>query len=639
MTMASPAQVRKPTEEVSVDRLMLTVKKLAEPMGPTHPTNAPTALAQADNALYISQILEIVRGPRPPEGSERRKVYDEAVKVLGEGSKAEAVAYLEKAHMAALENLQKKMAAGEEIGDRGPKVLASLDSVNMDSGNYKGNLIDRLRLQLGGTAGPVVPKAEEQAAGAQALPVFEMPLFDLGPIHLLSSKKDEAMVAFNASSTPTLNSMFGGESNATGAMNALAGAYATLTNHPNDLSAQQAAAKSVYEAFKAIPSNKEIWNASVHPNFAKAMDYFSKGMLQAGLDALSQEPAFNSMYGQMNNLYVVTVNQRAVAVMRAGVTVRYNFDKNLEAFQEFINGSAEKRFEPRLLYLALGLNYEYLAMSGQLTQLTVAPGTGAVTKGKSTPLTGTGNVFSVTPQIGIGTSAWGNPMEIVLHANIGYQQYELGTNVPMSDGTTQKISVGDKGAYIGLWGAEVRFPGKTGQRNLLRIERIGAGNVGATNPMAYITFSGNWKETNKMRLQSFVTPQYSYFLGQHRVGAELKPIDMSFQLHPEWTLNVGPGVRYDYNFGNENHTIEAYVSAGFKYSRGVALDLRGGYITELGGAKGAGERVPGLLGGPGVPYGGINLTLTPAEWFKPSSERKITSDAVPKRKKRSEDTE
>lgn len=319
----------------------------------------------------------------------------------------------------------------------------------------------------------------------------------------------------------------------------------------------------------------------------------------------------------------MSVNQRAVAILHAGVTVRYEFDKNMEAFQEFMRGAAENRFEPRFLYMALGLNYEYLAMSGQLQQMTISGG-GATAQGAITPLKGTGNVFSLTPQLGTGMSFWGKPVEIVLHANAGYREYQLGgNNVKMADGTTQNISVGDQGAYIGLYGAEVRFPGREGQRNTVRIERVGVGAVGAPhNALAYITFSGNWKETNSMRIQTFITPQCSYFLNQFRAGADVHPIDLTLRANQNWVLGGGPGVRMEQNFGNQVTTTEIYGQLSANYVKGFEVDVNAGYLTENRGM--VGQRLSP------TPFAGINLTLEPAKWFQPSSSRKITN-TVPKK--------
>ncbi len=610
-------------------------------MSATHPTNAPNAQSQAQYAVRIGELITLMRGDRPPEGDARRAVYDEAIRVLGEGNGRDgAVAYLVRSHIAAIRRTHELAQGGGTLGDQAQPLERTL--VPIDAGIGQGEaqyssyetigteIAALIRTSRGGALAQA-PRAEDQAATRQSLPLIETQLRDMGPIHLLSSSANESLVAVNASSTPALNSMFGGESNAVGAMTSLGNAYATLTNHPNDIAAQTAAAQALHQSLSQIPSNKEIWNSSVHPHFAAAMAALSRGDLRTGLAELSQEPALNAVYGQLNNLYVISVNQRAIAVMRAGVTVRYEFDRNMEAFTEFLRGSREGEFQPRVLWLALGLHYEYLLMSGQLRQFEVTPGAageaGGVRQVGSRRLEGTGHVIGVTPQIGIGASAWGNPMEIVLHANVGYRAWEIGADVADQTGTTQRVQVGDQGAYLGVTGVEVRFPGREGQRAPVRMSRIGAGIVGApTNVYANISFEGNWLEGNTMRIRSEITPQYSYFLEQHRVGAELRPADFTWQINPNWSLFFGPGFRYDYNITGGTHTLDGFGAFGFRFDRGVSVDIRGGYLGEVGGPEE--QRIPAS------PYGSLNITITPGAWFKGGEgEKRISGEAVPRKRR------
>jgi hypothetical protein len=199
-------------------------------------------------------------------------------------------------------------------------------------------------------------------------------------------------------------------------------------------------------------------------------------------------------------------------------------------------------------------------------------------------------------------------------------------DVAMSDGTTERLEVGDEGAMLGLTSVEVRFPGQEGQRGTVRLSRIGLGAVptleqdpaGETsgvlmNPLAYITLEGNWHEGNRVRLQSVITPQYSYFLRQHRVGADVRPLNFSAYAGEEGQHRffVGPGLRYDYNFGNTVHTFEGFLGAGYAYRRAFQLDLRGGYLGEVGGQET--DRLPG------TPFGGLNMQFNIGEFFRPSS--------------------
>ncbi|MBU0532348.1 hypothetical protein KKB44_02535 [Candidatus Micrarchaeota archaeon] len=612
----------------------------------SHPTRAEAPAILVDNALRIQELMELVRGERPAEGNAMRGTYDEAVRVLGEGQGRDAALQaLDRMLIGVFQTLEQRIRDGDITDragfgasvDRFEQLLNSINAgIDTDPDRYLAydphiNTITSLLTVLqGGSIGAGV-REQDEATGQRALPFIDMPLHDLGAIHLISSTDDETIVTVNAEVTPVLTSMFGGQDIAQNSLNQLANAYATLTNHPNDLSQHQQAANLLYEALNQIPQDKEIWNSSVHPHFTAAMEALQRGDLRTALSELTQETSFNAVYGQLNNFYTISVNQTAVAVMRAGVTVRYEFPDNMQRFEEFMAGAREGTLEPAFIWLALGLHYEYLLMSGQLQQFQLELGgeEPTLTQVGSTPLSGTGNVFRVRPEIAIGAGAWGHPIEIVLHADIGYREWAMGADIEMQDGSTQRLEIGDDGAFIGLWGVEVRFPGRTGERSRIRLERVGLGAVGhPENALAYLTLSGTWTEGNVMRIQSFVTPQYSHFLRQHRVGGDIRPADFTFQLDPQWSLYFGPGLRYEYNIGNDSHTFEAYMGAGFRFDRGVELDLRGGYIEGVGGPEG--ERVPG------TGFGGLNLTLTPADWFRSADDTPITRDTVPRRAREEE---
>ncbi|MFN7991637.1 MAG: hypothetical protein U0R44_05765 [Candidatus Micrarchaeia archaeon] len=633
------------TEEVNTDQLLALVRLLPRAVDASHPTRAATPESLSANLLKMNQVLDILRGSRPPESDARRQVYDEAVRLLGEGrGRDAAIEFLQAAMVGSINRLGEQMRQpGATAGAQRDALLRFLVRVDQGLGegeanyagfNGAGNTVTALIRVLRGGEATAAPRAEDQAAGRSALPLIEMPLRDMGPIHLLSSSSSESVVTINATTNPTVTSMFGGQDVAQGAMNALANAYATMANHPNDLAAQQAAARQLHDALARIPSNKEIWNGSVHPRFAAAMQALSMGNLQQGLSELSQETSFNAVFGALNNLYVVSVNQRSISILRGGVTVRYEFDRNVEAFTEFLRTAPRGEFQPRLLWMALGLYYERLLVTGELRQYAVQPGVsgtpGTIRQVSSQRIQGTGDVFSVTPQLALGASAWGNPMEIVFHCNLGYQSYDIGADVPTQGGGTQRVSGGQQGFYMGVWGVETRFPGREGQRSLIRMSRAGIGAVGdPRNFYASVSIEGNWMESNTLRIRSEVTPQFSYFLQQARVGLDVRPADFTHQVSPNWTLFYGPGFTWDQNLANGVSTLTGYGVFGFRFDRGVAIDLRGGVVGEVGGRPE--ERLPT------TPFAGLNITITPQLWGGGGRQRPVVSDAVPRRERRRSD--
>ncbi|MFH0884469.1 MAG: hypothetical protein V1861_02055 [Candidatus Micrarchaeota archaeon] len=644
--MGGPTQLERAAETSGNERQLSIIRQLPLAMSATHPTNAPTALAAATNSVQISQILALVQGTRPPEGDARRAVYDAAVTTLGEGSRDEAIAFLTRSHIASIRRLSELVTAGGSMGDQTAAVAAMLRPINTGIGAgtmpaYEsiGNEVTTLLRVAGGGEAVAAPTTEDTSATSAPLPLIETPLQDLGPIHPLSSTSSESVVALNAETTPLLNSTFGDATIAQNALNRMANAYATLANHPNDAALQQAAAQALHAALSQIPSDKQIWNTTAHPHFNAAMAALARGDLRTGLSELSQEPVFNAVYGQLNNLYIITVNQRAITVFRAGVTARYEFEENQDAFTAFIRGSATQTFEPRVLWLALGLNYERLLLSGQLRQLAVTPGTaggpGTVTEVNRQAVSGTGDVISVTPQLAVGFSAWSHPVEMVFHCNVGYLSYSIGADVATQGGGTQRVATEVSSAYVGPWGAQINFPGREGQRMMVRMSQVNIGAVGSPeNAYANVTFDGNWYEGNTMRIRSQATLGYQHFLEQHGTMVDFRPADFNIQVGPGWTLFFSPlnfrySTRYDAAGESLYHTLDGYGTFGFKYDRGVSVDIRGGYIGEVGGREE--DRIPA------TPYGGLNITVTPERWFgggsqKASGERKVGS-TVPKRRR------
>lgn len=614
-------------------------------MSVTHPTNAPTALAAANNSILISQILAIVQGSRPAEGDARRAVYDAAVSTLGEGNRNEAIAFLTRAHIASIQRLHTLVTAGGSMGEQAAAVATMLRPINRGIGeatmpSYEAIITEVAELLRVAGGGEIQTRArQDESTTTPPLPIIQTPLQDLGPIHLLSNSSSESVVALNATTTPLLNSTFGSQTIAQNGVNAMANAYATMANHPNDLAAQSTAAQALHAALSQIPSDKQIWNTTAHPHFNAAMQALARGDLRTGLAELSQEPVFNAVYGQLNNLYVITVNQRAVTIMRAGVTARYEFQDNQDAFTAFIRGSGSGRFEPRVLWLALGLNYERLLLSGQLRQLAVTPGTGgspgSVNEVSRRRVEGTGDVFSVTPQLAVGFSAWSHPIEMVFHCNVGYQTYTIGADVPTQGGSTQRLESEQSGAYVGPWGAQINFPGREGQRMTIRMSSASIGAVGSPlNGYANVTFEGRWLEGSTLRIRSQATVGYQHFLEQHGGMVDIHPADFTWQVNPNWSLFFGPGFRYTMRYdavnGEPYHTLDGYGAFGFRYERGVSVDIRGGYVGETGGREE--NRIPS------TPYGGLNITLTPQLWFdrrsNPTTGETNVGSTVPRRRRR-----
>lgn len=654
--MTGPKMKRKPEAKTRAQELLILVNRFPLRIDdPLHPLNPPKTDALADNTLKIDELLQLMRGTRPKEGDPMRKVYDTLLTTLekneGVSGKDDVIKYVENSLSGAIRNLRRRAAKPEDMGAHKSDVHKLLNRIrNGMKGNkpdyeaYKPiwNDVNLLwRTSREGFRPPVVARTDIPTA-AEAVPLIELMVEDLGPVQLLSSKKDETVAMLNADTTPILDRLCGGKEIAQNLVNKTGSAYATLSNHSDDPDMIRKAADELRDALGQLPEGREMRESA---GYNTAMELLSgcasAECLRAALEALSKETAFNTLFSEMNNMYIVSVDQRAIAIMRMGVTVRYQFDKNVAAFQEYREGSRKGGFSPRLLSLALGLYFEYLNLSGQLQELMferAAGGEITLNEVERKKLTGEGFSLLARPAMSLGTSAWDNPMVVVIHATFGYRQWELGTDVPMEDGTTRRISVGDEGAVIGFLGTEFQFPGKTGERAIIRLESIGFGLAGAggfeelLNPLAYLTVSGRLYKDKKLELGVFLRPEYGYILKHHTVGARLTPA-LTYQVSKKLGIRGAAGFSYQFIIRPEHkekevalpteksHIYEAFGELGLKYTEALKFKLRAGYIGS-----------PEELLVPSGPTISLEAEITPGVWFRSKEKEKpVAARAVPRR--------
>jgi len=132
------AQVKKPTTEgtFKASELLSTISALSGSTAHVLP-RPKTASESAVNSLKLWDILKIVSGPKPDEGTSNRVIYDRAVADLGKGNKDDAVGVLSHALNDALETTEKRKPASKtDFGSRASRfeaMLRQLDSgINAD---------------------------------------------------------------------------------------------------------------------------------------------------------------------------------------------------------------------------------------------------------------------------------------------------------------------------------------------------------------------------------------------------------------------------------------------------------------------------------------------------------------------------
>lgn len=595
------------------------------PLTDTNPGNL------SSTCISIFQVWEVLNS-RPAEGDPLRPVYDRAVQAWGgERQAKEAVA---RSFREAVGNLRERAAARSDCGSEaaGLEYVVFTIEGNLTDGNEQysrsfdpswSDVSAVRRVLRGGELEVGLSPERERVAVRPPLPLIDYQLFDPGTDHFLNGFGNVQAVALEGRVTQDLILVFGDESTARNSLNALASAYAGIAGNA-DASTQADLAHRLHDALSQIPSGKEIWSRT---GFQNAMNALARGDLRTGLAYLQGESLLSTAYEQLNNLHQITLSQRALARIRAGVTVRLlNFVQNQEEFNEFRMGTRTSGYNWDILDISLGLHYVNLLVSGYDQRYSVDRSTGTlVAFGDRTRVEGDGHAFEMTPSLTWGANLAG-PATMTLFGSFGYRWWEIATAVQTQAGA-QMLTASDHNFYVGMWGLHMNFLGYEGRTAPFRLDSAGIGAVGI-NPLVYGTFAWRYGESNWWRLIGKVTPSYMLFHGerplgldrtyffQHRFGIDVRPIESTHQFTQDWSLMFGPGLRY--NLATEFdgvdrivHTIEPYAYGMLNSQRyGFAVDLRVGGHFEAGGEEW--QRLPPS------PYGSLNIILTPERWFSGS---------------------
>jgi hypothetical protein len=596
-----------------------------------HPANVNAADVLTTNLLRMFQLRDIVQSPpaAPASGQQatpERAAYDSAIRTWG-GADA-AVAAIDTALVRGMGNLRRLAQTPASMGADAAALeqrLVDLDnSIGGSQGSTQtleraGNTVQCLvRMMRGGEVctETVAPRAEDPPTIAPALPSIEMIPFYYGSDFMLSGFGQGRFVMADPTTTPELNSMFGGTNIAQGALSVWADALETLTNSPNDPAAQANAAHALHDALSQIPSNKEIWS---RPGFNAAMTALAQGDLRGGLAALRSETAFNAVWSTLGNLNQLTLSQRAIARIRTGITLRFPDGTNPAEFLSFRQGTEGRAYPWDVLYYSIGANYSNLIMSGRLQTYNLDLNTFRLSPvGPARAVDGEGHAIDGMAGITFGGTMFKQPVEATLSARLGYLWW--GIQAPDQEG--RPLSV-ESGTMYGMLNFDAAMVGFEARNNAFRLSRWGLGMFNL-NPYAYFTLTARSFVGNSMRIEHSLTPQYMLFWGrrqegfenplffQNRVGGDLRPLDFTIQTGNGHTVYLGPGLQYTANIEQGIHTFEPYGHVSWRWAPGgLALDARVGWVTDVGGDEAF--HVPRTV------TGMLNVILTPAAWFSGSS--------------------
>lgn len=661
------AQAQKEPERAEATDVEKTIAfiRLLDPeksISATHPTKVPGPSALTDNAVKMQELMDILR-EEPSEG-DRKEIYDATVSIIGKEDAEQAMRALERMLIGTLQSLEERANTGKAssrggFGDNAGKLETLLNKIQKGTVEdpdtyavyepYLGEVSTLLIVLKGGEA-KLGTREVDKPKEKPPLPAIMEPLWGKSAVHIMSAGENEAKINIEGEVTPAMLSLLdNNQAFADNVIDSYKNAYKTLIESPNDATAVRNAAFALADALGNIDSNKEIWE---HQNFKDGMAALRRGDLRTGLDLLSKENSLRSVYDSLSNFYVMTVNPRSIAVLSAGLNLIWQFDQNMQGFQEIISGARKGKLDPGFIYAGAMYQYQRILLSGQLRHFkaSVEGGDFKVEEVKRISSEGEGDVHAVTALGSLAFTAWAQPVEVIFHGTFGHRKWEVGATVETDEGA-ERMTVGDKGGYVGILGAEARFPGIAGERWPVRVDTVGVGVLPqrktemagviakkediTVGPMAYVGISlVDTQAGNNVRYQFRATPMFSYFLEQFRVGGELRPLDFTIQASKDIAVFIRPGFRYEYTVEGKaavegesktggQHLLEGRASVGARFLPGFETEITGGVIGEVGGAKE--ERLP--TSG----FGGLNITLTPSEWFRRAEKKKLDKGTVPRK--------
>ncbi len=586
-----------------------------------------------DNWLQVNELRELLLSGQPAAGSPLRGVYDAAVTAYG--SSDAALAAVTSAATSGVASIKAHARATADFGSSRDALASALGRIDRGIGegdsNYAafedGNDVACvLRMARGGDACTAFagPRPQDPPITHEDVPLIELRPFTPSSVFLLNGLDRSQIYVLNSATTTTLNSLFGGQGNAQNAVNALGNAYATLANYPGDATRQAQAASALRSALSQIPQGREIWS---RPEFNAAMAALARGDLRSGLDHLSRETALNAIYQNLTNMHQLNMTPLAVARYRVGLGIRFPERNNIHEFLDYRRGPEGQAYSWDVLHYDVMFNYTNLLLNFSDQILTVNPSTNTLTALTSpVRVDGEGHAFDLMGGVTWGGSMFKQPVEATISGRLGYMMWNVNHGFVIN-GQRQVLDVSGGQPY-----GELRFNadlvGYEGRTSAFRLSRVGIGTFDLY-PFVYFTLTGRWYQSNTVRLETSLTPQYQFFWGQmangladntfyqNRLSGDLHLLDVSIQATRHNTVFFGPGFWYTYSARTDQdflrgiNTMEPYFQVAWRYAKGVTMDARVGYIFDVGGDES--YHIPSSF------TGTLNLILTPALWGGGSS--------------------
>jgi hypothetical protein len=579
----------------------------------------------ASNFLTAWEVRGLLEERRPGSSyPEAQKVYDAAVKQLGNGDAEAARKKLDK-HMAkAIRQLNSKVESQRDLGDVAPSIEAVLRAIRAKADDpdhlakfmeYRGialdvsGLLSKSQLDVPASELPImitkIEKPKTSVGASKPIRSLVSPFFSVDRFFYVAKEKDLEIYVGEVHVTDEQELLFSSPDATKRYVGALAWARAArMNNEP-----QSSGCGALIDALGGV-THQQILSSDA---YTRVMDLLRANKRDEALQLLEHDfgTLFNAMFQAANNLFVATMDDKFIRFFTAEATLVFPIYGDIAKYQQWLEGKGKK---PETVYqLFAGITAD--ALGGKALLRGIQEG---VTTGGSLEKVGAGG-FALGASAGliISTAVRKAPMKITVHVNMGYWNVKANEEITTTSqtGHEQKERVQESGYYLGVYGVEFQFPEKAGYSKKYKLwlpERAGIGAVGdPRNAFAYYTISTTYKRKGSSRFQGLVTPIYSGFWnkisGYHATpGAEVEPI--------RWMKELGQSIHelgFAVNWKIDSKTgVQTFDYEGrYMYSPHPSMEFKAhlGYLHQAFGDKE--EQIPGFVG-PGFIVGGIGFKYT-----------------------------
>ncbi|MFH1520266.1 MAG: hypothetical protein ABID61_01335 [Candidatus Micrarchaeota archaeon] len=462
--------------------------------------------------ISVHNMIKFLRAGQPKEGTAERKIYDQAVKVIGEGDADHAVYALQLLHVDLLKELSTKITCRSDVGNE--KVANELENtlleISRGVSNRDSEYLTYSSPRVLSSSAQLTRNLSRQTPFATAGTVGVTTVASAGSedyLRIPTADKNRSVVVRTAGSSQgfspvvippnQLVSSFGGvEQDAGNFADAVVTglrAYATKGD-------EAAAISALKSSIAPLQNNPNVAN---NPNFQAAKQALKDGDLRTALLELSKVGALGSLFQNLDRFTVVTVDNRAINWIDVNLvfTIKFDSDAEFEKAKAAIDPTSAQFFG--FTRLDLGARYKYNQYQGRQETYRVDYGGTLdpkleVTRDDSATrqLSGEGHdILGVVEAYLSGTSpgflgSGPFPYNIILYAQPGFRTWKLeSAEVDVRDRegnlVKQKVDLGHSAFILGPTGIEFNLPGQR-ERQLFRLSGIGAEFTGSTDSKNFV---------------------------------------------------------------------------------------------------------------------------------------------------------